>query len=174
MEGSAARTILATKTNSRRGTTFMPVHYPTPQAGWGSRDSVVGAGTSSTADTDDLAISVWVIGFNARADILCSTEADSRHLTKRATDVLATMIRLWPDAAIQRSYIQRPPAQMQAYRSANFPSAQPRSAESTRLRDESEAAYLCATGEILLALLRSEGKARDFIPENSVPYWLNL
>lgn len=167
MEGSAARTILATKTNSRRGTTFMPVHYPTPQAGWGSRDSVVGAGTSSTADTDDLAISEWVIGFTARAAILCSTEADSRHLTKRATDVLATMIRLWPDAAIQRSYIQRPPAQMQAYRSANFPSAQPRSAESTRLRDESEAAYLCATGEILLALLRSEGKARDFIPENS-------
>jgi hypothetical protein len=166
-EGSAVRANLVARTNSRRGTTFMPVHYPTPQAGWGSRDSAVGSGSSNSTDTDDLAISEWVIGFTARAAILCSTDADSRHLTKRAVDVLATMIRLWPDASIQRSYIQRPPAQLQAYRSANFPSAQPRSAESIRLRDESEAAYLCATGEILLALLRSEGKARDFIPENS-------
>jgi hypothetical protein len=167
-DGTIVRSTLAVKSNSRRGTTFVPVHYPTPQAGWGSRDSVVGAGSSSaTADTDDLAISEWVIGFTARAAILCSTDADSRHLAKRAIDVLATMIRLWPDASVQRSYIQRPPAQLQAYRTANLPSTQPRSAESIRLRDDSEAAYLCATGEILLALLRSEGKARDFIPENS-------
>jgi len=136
--------------------TRVGLQYPTPSAGWGSLD-VIGGFDSGRGE--NLALTEWVVGFTARAAILCTESVESRPLIRRTIDLLAAMLRLWPDVPLGRHYMNKPSILSSARSALTKPDLQ-------RIHDETNVSYLTTVGEILLLLSNTEGRARDFLPEH--------